>query len=146
MPHPPDHGNGAGFVHSHGPIFIVDDDPECAATLRTTIASWELPNEITIFGDGKQLVDLLDKTTEGFGSISYPSLIILDLKLPGISGVQVMQWLKDAGHTEVPVIIVSGSQNFGAIAETYELGAYCFISKPQRPGDLEKIKHALRIW
>ena len=57
-----------------------------------------------------------------------------------------MNWLKEAGHTDIPVIIVSGSQDFKSIAVTYEMGAYCFISKPQRPGDLEKIKHALRIW
>lgn len=90
-------------------------------------------------------MDFLPSTGK-FGGDNYPALIILDLKMPGLTGVDVMRLLKDSGHTEVPVIIVSGSQDFPSIAETYELGAYCFISKPQRPGDLEKIKHALRIW
>lgn len=85
-------------------------------------------------------------TIGNFGGNDYPVLIILDLKMPGLTGVDVMRLLKKSGHTEVPVIIVSGSQDFPSIAETYELGAYCFISKPQRPGDLDKIKHALRIW
>ncbi|MGZ4961608.1 MAG: response regulator [Limisphaerales bacterium] len=126
---------------------IVDDDRAFATMLSETLASWQLPNAIVILGGGQMLIDQMSNPCIGeFGSATYPALIILDLKMPGMGGVEVMQWLKQAGHTEVPVIIVTGSQDFRLIAETYELGAYCFISKPQRPGDLDKIKHALRIW
>ncbi len=115
--------------------------------LMDTLNSWQLPNAISILNDGRKLMDYLNRGEAiKSNSDAYPALIILDLKMPGAGGVEVMQWLKGAGHTEVPVIIVSGSQDFKSIAETYELGAYCFISKPQRPGDLDKIKHALRIW
>jgi len=147
MPHPPSTDSGTGSVHSRGPILIVDDDLEYATMLTETLVSWHLANPIVTLGGGQLLIDRMSDPCIGeFGGATYPALIILDLKMPGIGGVEVMQWLKQAGHTEVPVIIVTGSQDFRLIAETYELGAYCFISKPQRPGDLDKIKHALRIW
>ena len=115
--------------------------------LRETIGSWNLANDIVLFPNGDKLMEFLRLPSIGkFGGNDYPVLIILDLKMPGLTGVDVMRVLKTSGHTEVPVIIVSGSQDFPSIAETYQLGAYCFISKPQRPGDLDKIKHALRIW
>jgi DNA-binding response OmpR family regulator len=146
MPEPSDIHKRAA-VQSKGPILIVDDDPEYAAMLMDTLNSWKLPNAISIFADGKQLLNYLSRN-EGIkpGTDAYPSLIILDLKMPTADGITVMNWLKNAGHTDVPIIIVSGSQDFKSIATTYEMGAYCFISKPQRPGDLEKIRHALRIW
>ncbi len=147
MPHPPNNDSGTGSVHSRGPILIVDDDSAFATMLSETLGSWQLLNPINILGSGQMLIDRLSDPCIGkFGSTTYPALIILDLKMPVMGGVEVMQWLKQAGHTEAPVIIVTGSQDFRLIAETYELGAYCFISKPQRPGDLDKIKHALRIW
>lgn len=115
--------------------------------LRDTITSWNVPNAISHLPNGETLMQLLGTPTIGkFGGDEYPALIILDLKMPGLTGVDVMRLLKNAGHTEVPVIIVTGSQDFPSIAETYELGAYTYIAKPQRPGDLEKIKHALGIW
>lgn len=138
---------GSSSLHTRGPILIVDDDQNFAMMLRETIGSWHLPNKITLFPNGETLMEFLRAPSIGkFGGDNYPALIILDLKMPGLTGVDVMRLLKNSGHTEVPVIIVSGSQDFPSIAETYELGAYCFVSKPQRPGDLEKIKHALRIW
>src|SRR4051794_33952820 len=147
MSQPPRSQNGSAPVQSRGPILIVDDDSEYAAMLMDTLNSWQLPNAISIFTDGKQLLNYLSRNTGIVpGTDAYPALIILDLKMPGADGITVMSWLKEAGHTDVPVIIVSGSQDFKAIAVTYEMGAYCFISKPQRPGDLDKIKHALRIW
>jgi CheY-like chemotaxis protein len=147
MTQPPSNNIGTGSVQTGGPILIVDDDSEFAAMLMDTLNSWKLPNAISILGDGRQLMEYLGRN-EGLtpSNEAYPALIILDLKMPGADGVEVMRWLKEAGHTETPIIIASGSQDFKAIAHTYELGAYCFISKPQRPGDLDKIKHALRIW
>lgn len=143
----PINSGGSSALINGGPIFIVDDDPDFSTMLRETIGSWNLANKIVLFSDGETLMEFLRAPSVGkFGEDQYPALIILDLKMPGLTGVDVMRLLKTAGHTEVPVIIVSGSQDFPSIAETYELGAYCFISKPQRPGDLEKIKHALRIW
>ena len=146
MAEPPNNQRGAA-VESKGPILIVDDDAEYAAMLMDTLNSWKLPNAISIFSDGKQLLNYLSRN-EGIkpGTAAYPSLIVLDLKMPNADGITVMKWLKEAGHTDVPIIIVSGSQDFKSIATTYEMGAYCFISKPQRPGDMEKIRHALRIW
>ena len=139
--------SGSSTLQSRGPILIVDDDPNFSTMLRETISSWNLANGIVLFPNGEKLMDFLGSPSIGkFGGSEYPVLIILDLKMPGLTGVDVMRLLKKSGHTEVPVIIVSGSQDFPSIAETYELGAYCFISKPQRPGDLDKIKHALRIW
>jgi len=147
MPHPPSSESGTGSVQGVGPILIVDDDPDYTAMLQETICSWGLPNSIVKLDGGQKLIEQMSDASIGkFGSGKYPALIILDLKMPGLDGVDVMRWLKNAGHVEVPVIIVTGSQDFRSIAETYELGAYCYISKPQRPGDLDKIKHALRIW
>lgn len=147
MPHPPSSNSGTGSVQSIGPILIVDDDPAFAMMLTETLGAWNLPNPIITLSRGEMLVERMGPLSNvQFGGADYPSLIILDLKMPGMGGIEVMQWLKQCGHTEVPVIIVTGSQDFPSIAQTYELGAYCYISKPQRPGDLDKIKHALRIW
>ncbi|MDB6059317.1 MAG: response regulator receiver protein [Verrucomicrobiales bacterium] len=147
MPHPPSSNSGTGSVHGIGPILIVDDDPAFASMLTETLGTWNLPNQIITLMGGQKLVEQMGRLTGvEFGAANYPSLIILDLKMPGMGGIEVLQWLKKCGHTEVPVIIVTGSQDFPSIAQTYELGAYCYISKPQRPGDLDKIKHALRIW
>jgi CheY-like chemotaxis protein len=72
-----------------------------------------------------------------------PDLVVLDLKLPRVDGLQVLRWLKSNGScSELPTIILSNSEHERDIQEAYRLGANTFFTKPS---SLEKLRDLFKL-
>lgn len=109
-------------------IFCVEDDPDYAFILEHAVK--EVKNELTLglVEDGMRAIEQLN----GFVLAKHrPKLILLDLNLPGLSGLDVLKKIKETPFLKyVPVILFSTSDNPKDVKASYEFGANAFVTKP----------------
>jgi chemotaxis family two-component system response regulator Rcp1 len=92
--------------------------------------------------DGQDALDFLCRR-RSHQAAPRPSLILLDLNLPGIGGHEVLSELKhDANLRQIPVIVLSSLDRIEDVGRAYELHANCYV---QKPSDLEEFSHVIRI-
>jgi len=112
----------------HVTILLVEDDPGHARLIERNLRRAHITNEIITLTDGYAAVDYF------FGAgprRALPLLVLLDLNLPGLSGLQVLERLKADGSTKhIPVICLTTTDNPPDIERCYALGANVYITKP----------------
>ncbi len=111
-------------------ILVVEDNPGDALLIREVLNSNKIYNSLSFVKDGAEAMDYLHKTGD-FADAVRPDLIILDLNLPRLDGRQVLAEIKsDDKLKQIPVIIMTMSQEEEDILKTYSLHANCYITKP----------------
>lgn len=125
-------------------ILVVEDDPGHARLIERNLRYSNIANEIVKLADGQQALDYLFGEGEYVGAErSAPVLVLLDLNLPVLDGFQVLERMRaDERTKQVPVIMVTGSDDTSDVARCYELGCNVFLSKPLV--DYEKFAEAIR--
>ncbi len=121
-------------------ILLIEDDQDHAALITDLLKETDVPDiktEVILKKDGKEAIDYFQYEMQ-----SQPSLVILDLKLPKIDGMDVLKFIKNnSKHCEIPVIILSTSTDQKTIDEAYKNGANGYFGKPTTYDDFdEKIK------
>lgn len=115
-------------------ILIADDEIEFASTLATRLELRDFDTAVTNSG----------KATLGAIEAQEPDILVLDLKMPDLDGLEVLAQVKRS-HPHIAVIILTGHGSFEAGREGMELGAFDYIMKPVDLGMLiEKIEEAYR--
>lgn len=114
------------------PILLVEDNPK---DLELTIAALEkcqLANEIHTARDGEEALDYLKSTGKHDGrSDGNPAVVLLDLKLPKIDGLEVLQKVKaDPRLNHIPIVMLTSSREERDLVESYTLGVNAFVVKP----------------
>jgi len=115
-------GQGSRFA-----VLLVEDDP-----LHATIISRILSKtaEVAVASSGEEAVERLCKAVQAGGFDSRPNLIVLDLRLPGMSGLDVLVRIKsDRQLRRTPVVILSSSDESFEIERCFEAGANAFVTK-----------------
>lgn len=109
-------------------VLIVDDDPDDRMTITDAIKACDATVECYELQNGNQVSEYLSqKFTSGL-----PSFILLDLNMPGKDGKEVIRELKsDSRFISIPIIVLTTSSSSRERNESYNLGANCFITKPQ---------------
>ncbi|MFO7895543.1 MAG: response regulator [Candidatus Cloacimonadales bacterium] len=114
-------------------ILIVEDNPNDAEMALRAFQKNKLTNKILIARDGVEALDFIfarGKFSERDAK-NKPKIILLDLKLPKISGLEVLKELKhNAENKIIPVIMLTSSQQETDIVKSYELGVNSYIIKP----------------
>ena len=114
-------------------ILLVEDNPDDEAlTLRALKAS-KLANEIVITRDGSEALDFMfgTGTYEGRDVSNTPAVVLLDLKLPKLSGLEVLERLRADPRTKlVPVVVLTSSSEDEDMLRSYQLGANSYVRKP----------------
>jgi CheY-like chemotaxis protein len=114
-------------------ILLVEDNPDDEILTLRAMKKNKVANEIVVARDGAEALDYL------FGSGSYagrdvsraPGLILLDLKLPKIDGLEVLRRLRDDKRTQlIPVVILTSSKEEQDMLSGYELGCNSYVRKP----------------
>jgi two-component system response regulator len=129
-------------------ILIVDDDPDDANLIRRAVLSLHPKPPVRIVTRGMDLKAYLDGVYDYADRevFPYPGLILLDLRMPGMSGFEVMEWLKSQPfHSTIPVIVISSYDLQANIRKCYQLGARTFLSKPVNPQDIRRAIRALML-
>lgn len=126
-------------------ILYVEDNPNDLELTLHAFKKNHLANNILIARDGEEALEMLfGKNRENEGALSNsPRVILLDLKLPKISGLEVLRKVKSDPRTKViPVVVLTSSREERDIVESYRLGVNSYIVKPV---DFEKFVEAMRV-
>lgn len=122
-------------------LLLVEDDPADAELTTLALRKHNLLTSIEIARDGAEALDFLFCRGR-FQQRSFdnpPQLVLLDLKLPRVSGHSVLRTLKSDGRTRpIPVVILSSSNLDTDIAQCYALGANSYIQKPAALDDFQE--------
>lgn len=114
-------------------ILLVEDNPDDELLTLRALRKNELANKVIVVRDGQEALDYLfaQGSYAGRDASGVPSLILLDLKLPKIDGLEVLRRLRSNTMTRrLPVVILTSSDETCDILESYDLHANSFIRKP----------------
>lgn len=118
---------------SDRPILLVEDNPDDEALTLRAFSKHRIPNEIVVTRDGVEALDYLFATGQhqNRDPLALPSIVLLDLKLPRIDGLEVLRRIRaDERTTLLPVVVLTTSREAQDIQEAYSLGANSYIRKP----------------
>jgi len=114
-------------------ILLVEDDPDDEALALRALRRNNIKNEVVVVRDGTEALDYL------FGTGSYasrdasdlPQVVLLDLKLPKIDGLEVLRRVRADPRTELlPVVVLTSSKEDRDVVESYSRGANSYVRKP----------------
>ena len=114
-------------------ILLVEDNPDDELLMRRALAKNAVPNEVVVARDGVEALDYLFATGphSGRDCDEMPRLILLDLKLPRLNGLEVLQRLRSDERTRLlPVVILTSSRERQDVLDGYGLGANSYVRKP----------------
>lgn len=114
-------------------ILLVEDNPSDIALTRRALGKSRIANELVVAEDGQEALDFLFGTGRyaGRDPSHLPTLILLDLNLPRVDGLEVLRQLRlDLRTRRVPVVILTTSSEEQDIATSYDLGVNSYIRKP----------------
>lgn len=114
-------------------ILLVEDNPTDAELTITALNEYSLANNLVWVRDGAEALDLMLATGAyaGRGNGNNPKVILLDLRLPKVDGMEVLRRIKlDERTKRIPVVVLTSSTMDRDMAECYDLGVNSFISKP----------------
>jgi DNA-binding response OmpR family regulator len=128
------------------PILQVEDDPNDVFLLSHAMKKAGVANPINVATDGRQAIDYF----KGVGKFAdrelfpLPCLVLLDLKLPYVMGLEVLKWIRSNALESQVVIILSASAESADVATAYRLGANAFLTKPSEASNLESMVEAIK--
>jgi CheY-like chemotaxis protein len=113
-------------------ILLVEDDPKDVELTLNALAEHNLANEIAVVRDGVEALDYLYRRGAFVSRPNgNPVVILLDLKMPRLDGVQVLRQLKsDETLRSVPVVVLTSSREERDLEEAYRLGVNAYVVKP----------------
>src|SRR5258707_10512402 len=117
---------------SIGRILLVEDDPKDVELTMTALDEYNLANEVVVARDGEEALDYLYHRGNFMRRAGEnPAVILLDLKLPKVDGLEVLQQIKaDDGLKMVPVVVLTSSHEERDMVASYKLGVNAYVVKP----------------
>jgi CheY-like chemotaxis protein len=139
------------MVDDGKPILLVEDDPNDQLLIRRAFTRAKLMNPLRLARDGDEAVDYLagDGAFADREANPLPALVMLDLKLPRRSGLEVLEWLRSQAGSlgRTPVVVLTSSRENRDVDRAYELGANSYLVKPvDFDGLLEMIRTTGLYW
>ena len=113
-------------------ILLVEDDPKDVELTLTALEEYNLANEVVVARDGAEALDYLYCRGEFAGRPNdNPAVLLLDLKLPKVDGLEVLQQIKsDDNLRMVPVVVLTSSREEKDMVASYKLGVNAYVVKP----------------
>lgn len=113
-------------------ILLVEDSPRDAELTLDAFAQHHLANEVLHLRDGAEALDYLCRRGEFAGRTNgQPAVILLDLKMPRVDGLEVLRQVKgDATLKTIPVVVVTSSREESDLMRSYQLGVNGYVVKP----------------
>ena len=114
-------------------ILLVEDNPRDEALTLRALKKSNVCNEVVVARDGVEALDYLfgDGTSAGRETREMPQLILLDLKLPKVDGLQVLEKIRATERTRrLPVVVFTSSSEEEDLINSYNLGANSYVRKP----------------
>jgi two-component system response regulator len=123
-------------------ILLVEDNDDDVQLTKRALQRNNIANELIVMGDGVSALEYLRAAADGNGQSRLPALILLDLKLPKMDGLEVLERLRaDPRLRRQPVVILTSSNEARDILKSYDNGANSYIRKPV---DFEQFSAAVK--
>jgi CheY-like chemotaxis protein len=119
-------------VTSPSKILLVEDDPNDVELTLSALVRNDLSHEVAVVRDGQEALDYLFRRG-GYASREEedPPVVLLDLKLPKVSGIEVLEHIKaDPSLRTVPVVVLTSSREERDLVNSYNLGTNAYVVKP----------------
>jgi DNA-binding response OmpR family regulator len=115
-----------------GRILMVEDDPKDVELTMTALEEYNLANEVIVTRDGEEALDYLYRRGKySTRSSDHPAVILLDLKLPKIDGLEVLRQVKSDDNLKmIPVVVLTSSREENDLVSSYKLGVNAYVVKP----------------
>jgi len=126
-------------------VVSVEDNPADVRLIKEGVIAAGDAIEFRVFNNGQRAVEQL---LGGGVSVDAISLVLLDLNIPGKSGLEILRLLRDDPQFDVvPVVTVSSSENPEDIRRVYDASANAYLTKPSDPDEfIQAIADAVRVW
>jgi two-component system, response regulator len=130
-------------------ILLVEDNPSDAELTLHALRKSKLANKMQLVCDGEEALDFLFcRNAFSNRHIDYgPRLVLLDLKLPKVDGLQVLQAVKSDPRTKaIPIIVLTSSKEEQDLVRSYRLGVNSYIQKPVNFGEFQEVVRQLGMY
>lgn len=130
-------------------ILLVEDSPRDAEMALNALSAHQLANQVVHVRDGAEALDYLYRRAEFAGrSDSQPAVVLLDLKLPKVDGLEVLRQIKgDPELKMIPVVMMTSSRKERDLVQSYALGVNAYVVKPVKFSDfVEAVKQVGGFW
>lgn len=120
----------------------MEDSPDDEFVFRDTMRRSGISNPVSVVRDGEDAIAYLGRDERFADTNKYPppAVLFLDLRMPKVSGFEVLRWIKSQPHLkELLIIILTNHHEVKVINEAYELGAHTFLTKPMTRAELNNL-------
>jgi len=130
-------------------VLVVEDNPTDVLLIRRAFARAQIANPLQVVQDGDAAVQYL--SGEGVygdrGAFPLPAVMLLDLKLPRRSGLEVLEWVRaQAPLRRLPVVMLTSSNQSQDVNRAYDLGANSYLVKPVEFADLARMLSEVHVY
>ena len=130
-------------------ILLVEDNPNDVELTLSALAEHHLANEVVVVRDGEEALDYLHRRgVYKLRGAGHPAVVLLDLKLPKVDGLQVLKQMRaDAELRIIPVVMLTSSREESDLVASYRSGVNAYVVKPVDFGDfVSSIKELGLFW
>ena len=115
-----------------GRILLVEDDPKDVELTLTALEEYNLANEVVVVRDGEEALDYLYcRGSFKARNKENPAVMLLDLKLPKVDGLEVLKTVRSNGKLKfIPVVVLTSSREERDMVSSYQLGVNAYVVKP----------------
>lgn len=133
-----------------GTVLLVEDNADDEELIRIALDADEYVKQLHVVRDGAEALDYLFRTgahADRDASI-WPQVVLLDLKLPKVGGLEVLQHLRaDARTKMLPVVVLTSSTQEEDVIRSYQLGANAYVRKPVEFSEfMDAVRQLLQFW
>jgi CheY-like chemotaxis protein len=120
------------------PILYAEDDANDAFFVERAFQHAQIINRLVIVETGQEAIDYLAGAGKYSDRMEYPApcLVLLDLKMPLKSGLEVLEWIRAEHEAEIPVLMLTSSNQTSDICRAYAIGANGYLIKPGKAAEL----------
>ncbi len=124
-------------------VLLIEDDMGDVELTEAALAKSKLKINLNVVNDGEEAIAYLRQEGQYTDAVR-PNLIVLDLNLPGLSGLEILSAIKSEQHLKtIPVVILTTSDASTDISKSYELGVNCYVTKPIGLKEFVKIVNSI---
>lgn len=129
-------------------ILFAEDDERDVTLALAALADQDLADSVAVVRDGAEALDYLHRRgSYATRTRGLPAVLVMDLRMPGVDGFEVLAELKKDAHLHLlPVVVLTASNAAADVARSYSLGASAFVTKPLESGKLRETISTLAVF